>query len=216
MKYQFLIIVTSVFLFACNRKTEKKLSSQIDSVKKESLSRYKRDTLNILKRLRVSIKDTSKTTEVTFIKDTLNIVSRDRFLYYPFGEFDTIKNIKSILSSSNFKIKKLPRLGENDSVTAFQFSSGSSYINFLKGTESGKMELLSGKITNGVWKLKNGIKTGMSKRQFLNQFFGDVPDIDIKYIRMESLVLGILHYYTFQNDKLVSIAFKTDYLIGNK
>jgi hypothetical protein len=134
--------------------------------------------------------------------DTLTLISTSDFLYYPFGIFKDNKALK----------KKYPNL--------FNLKNGlpylifeDSYVKFLFDDDKKRLETVYAKIISPEIQLRNGIVTGMSKLEVLTRFFDSKPDntYGLKVLTLESGLLGMWHYYTFDNDVLTSILFDTDY-----
>ncbi len=93
--------------------------------------------------------------------------------------------------------------------------NANSYIKFFYDTDKDLFELVYGKISNPNFVMTNGIKIGMTKKQLFDTYFKESIDkIDsINVLTVESALLGIWHYYTFENNILVSICLDTDYQI---
>lgn len=139
----------------------------------------------------------------TFTGDTLKLVASTKFLYYPFGEFHHVKELKKVFVHTQYK--------EKDGLP-YVFNTN-SYIKFFYDTDKDSFELVYGKITNPNFEMTNGIKVGMTKKELFNTYFTTTIDKmdSIKVLTVESALVGIWHYYTFENNILVSICLDTDY-----
>lgn len=141
----------------------------------------------------------------TFTGDTLRLVASTKFLYYPFGEFHHVKELKKRFVNAQYAEKEgLPYVVD-----------ANSYIKFFYNTDKDSFELLYGKISNPNFEMTNGIKIGMTKKELFDTYFTEAIDKmdSIKVLTVESALLGIWHYYTFENNILVSICLDTDYQI---
>jgi hypothetical protein len=134
--------------------------------------------------------------------DTLTLISTSDFLYYPFGVFNDVNALK----------KEYPKLFNYKNEFPY-LSSGDSYVKFFFNDDKRRLETVYARIINPEIRLRNGIVTGMSKDEVLTKFFNSKPDNtdDLKVLKLESGLLGMWHYYTFDKNVLKSIYFDTDY-----
>lgn len=161
------------------------------------------------------IKPEFETIQTSIRGDTLSIASTSDFLYHPFGKFSDINafvkkyewNYKDVLKS---EIKSDSRL--------FRVTSNNSSIMLLLDDEQKSLEIVGGNINDTSILLVNGIRINMSYSSFLNVFFISVPKViskDIRIIELESGLTGIWHYYSFADNKLKSIVFRSNYVFQN-
>jgi len=134
--------------------------------------------------------------------DTLTLISSSDFLHYPFGVFKDNKALK----------KEYPNLFNLKNGFPY-LTLGDSYVKFFFDDDKKRLETVYAKITNPEIRLRNGIATGMTKYEVLTRFFNSSLDNadNLKVLRLESGLLGMWHYYTFDNNVLTSIYFDTDY-----
>jgi hypothetical protein len=158
--------------------------------------------------------------ELRINQDTLIIVSDNRFYYYPFGFFKQVTAFEKA-TKRIFKRKTEQEFPYADSSfpkeKIFRFTYKESYLKcFIPKNDEfyTGFEIIYGKITNSGIRFNNGIEVGISKASMLNKFFNRFPNDlaeTINVIEVESSLLGMWHYYTFVNQKLVSITLDTDY-----
>ena len=162
--------------------------------------------------------------------DTLSIVSDDDHLYYPFGQYDTWNDFEKNYIKKHWMNLQTDSLFTND-VDVYTVRMGSNYIEFFQNTDiTGKIEIVRGLIYNDRIQLYDGIRVGMTKREFLLNFIKDNVGYDksaakfradfvkdesqyknISVIEVISVLTGIWYYYFFSPDQILkSICIKTD------
>jgi hypothetical protein len=151
--------------------------------------------------------------------DTLFLVSGSRFFYYPFGGFKSISSFQRA-TRSVFAIR-MEILNSNDSGspidTLFRFECDHSYVKcFLaKGPEeTNRLEIVSARVVDSKVRFGNGIHIGISKSEFMREFFSPLPENilgRIRVVQIASVRTGIWHYYTFNREHLTPIVLDTDF-----
>jgi hypothetical protein len=152
--------------------------------------------------IRHKIRPTFNLTDYRISGDTLTLVSTDKLLYYPFGVFDNVKKLKG-----QYQTLYKEKGGQSYLVNA------DSYVKFFYDDDKKAFEIVFARITNSNFKLTNGTKTGMTKKELFEKFFVTSPAIldKIKILELESALTGIWHYYQFDKDVLTSFRLDTDY-----
>ena len=150
--------------------------------------------------------------------DTLNIVTTNQFAYYPFGKYFSIEEFNNSLKSFNLEIEQ--QYPNNDTLSdlrvLYNLTYKDSKIKVLSDQENETIEIVSGKILDAEVELVNGFQVGMTKVAFIDCLFTKKP-VDfyiIKVVEIESGLLGIWHYYKFEQDTLKAILLDTDYLFN--
>jgi len=147
--------------------------------------------------------------------DTLNIVTTNQFAYYPFGKYFSIEEFNNYLNSFNLDVEQ--QYPNNDTLLDLRVLYNLSYrdtkIKVLSDPENKTIEIVSGKILDPELELVNGFQVGMTKAEFIDSLFSKKPaDFSkIKVVEIESGLMGIWHYYIFEQDTLKSILLDTDY-----
>ena len=165
--------------------------------------------------------------------DTLIIVSDDDHLYYPFGQYDTWSDFEKNYIKKHWMNLQTDSLFTND-VDVYTVRMGSNYIEFFQNTDiTGKIEIVRGLIYNNRIQLYDGIRIGMTKKEFLLNFTKDNVGYDksaakfrtdfiknesqyknISVIEVISALTGIWYYYFFSPDQILTfICIKTDYTL---
>lgn len=157
--------------------------------------------------------------EHNIFADTLLIVTTSDFLYYPFGNY---KNMKDFTNQYSFMKNSVEYdYPYNDSTSTmiplYRFSFNQSYIKFLYDNDKKRLELIAAKIFNSEVGLNNQVKIGITKSDFIKKFTNQINPEQIKTVKViefVSGVLGIWHYYVFDNDVLISFDIDTDYQVN--
>jgi len=147
--------------------------------------------------------------------DTLNIVTTNQFAYYPFGKYFSIEEFNNSLKSFILGVEQ--QYPYNDTLldlrVLYNLTYKDSKIKVLTDPDNKTIEIVSGKILNPEVVFVNGFQVGMTKAAFIDSLFSINP-VDfpkIKVVEIESGLMGIWHYYKFEQDTLKSILLDTDY-----
>ena len=164
--------------------------------------------------------------------DTLIIVSDDDQLYHPFGQYDTWNDFEK-----NYIKKYWTNLQTDslfDELSIYIVRMNPNYIEFVQDIDiTGKIEIVRGLIYDDHIQLYDGIRVGMTKKEFLLNFIKDdmryyesaakfrtdfIKDEsqykNISVIEVISVVAGIWYYYFFSPDQILTfICIKTDYTL---
>jgi len=153
-------------------------------------------------------------------KDTLIILSDDDFLDYPFGCF---KIQSKLIQRLNFLEHKQEIYKSTDEVVKLErFYSKNNFIKFYFVERfidnKTRYEIVSAIISDDKIVFDNGVHVGMS----INEFFSTLSSTikvnisDINVVKLYWDVLGISHYYYFEESKLELISIKTDFLVNQE
>lgn len=153
--------------------------------------------------------------------DTLRVISTSDFLYYPFGSYENIKGLSKKIPYMIRSNKEERNSQDTTHVvgTTFCFSIRNSYVKFVKDEKTNKIELVFARIMDTEICLTNGISIGITKEEFLSRFTTEIkPELikNVTVIEFVSGLLGVWHYYSFENDSLSSFQIITDYQISKE
>ncbi len=144
-------------------------------------------------------------------EDTLSFVTCADYVYSPFGAVDKKSEIERGLLK-NFSVSNKVFEG----IYEFQILKlkSSRLILFIEqaGEAAEHSYIFKGEINDTDVNLIEGIKIGMPKVNFIKTFFENFPkELIARYniIAFESCVTDLRHTYTFKDEKLYSINFKT-------
>ena len=164
--------------------------------------------------------------------DTLIIVSDDDHLYHPFGQYDTWNDFEKNYIKKHWTNLQTDSLFDELSIYIVRMNP--NYIEFVQDISiTGKIEIVRGLIYNDRIQLYDGIRVGMTKREFLLNFIKDdmryyesaakfrtdfIKDEsqykNISVIEVISVLTGIWYYYFFSPDQILTfICIKTDYTL---
>lgn len=130
-------------------------------------------------------------------------ISQKEFLESPFGFTENIENFTN-LSKPKFKTKKLLRRNKHypeKTDTIYQFIYKKSEIFFYK-THLGQEFLLTGKIMNKQIILRNGVRVGLSKNEFIKRFS---DKFELKSDSLQMIGEGTKYTFIFNQGKLYRI-----------
>ena len=197
------------FFLSCNYNNK----SPVSSSKQDVIVEKSRDNSSIQQS-----NQTLKYDEYVFVKDTMKISSNDDLLDYPFGCFKAESDLSHRLNNLKHKQEVYQENGEV--VKLDRYYSGNSFIKFYLveryGDNKIRYEIVSAKIHDSQIVLSNGVHVGMSKTDFFTRLPATIKCnmSEINVVKFYWDVLGISHYYYFNNDTLTSIMIDTDFLVN--
>ena len=172
--------------------------------------------------------------EVYRKSDTLSIVSNDDHLYHPFGQYDTWNDFEKNYIKKHWTNLQTDSLFLNSNRYLYTAMMSPNYIEFVQDIDiTGKIEIVRGLIYNDRIQLYDGIRVGMTKKEFLLNFIkddmryyesaakfrtdfirNDSQYKNISVIEVISALTGIWYYYFFSPDQILTfICIKTDYTL---
>jgi hypothetical protein len=144
--------------------------------------------------------------------DTLELVTCSDYVYFPFGKINSKKELKTSLLKDFSTVDRIDSL--DNGVFEFQilkFNSSKLILFFDNDPEATiSSYIIKGEINDKDVRFRNNLTIGISKKDFINEFFDLFPkELIDKYnvIVFESCVTGLNHVYTFEDKKLNSIRF---------
>jgi hypothetical protein len=202
MKYRNIILIMLI-ITGCNKQREYSSTNYdvnfYDSIKSSG------NLENVqLKKIEIS--------DYAIRNDTLWILSGDKFLYYPFGIYKKVDDLKSAYPFMN----RRQLLDNEELLNNFYFKRSSIVSIFDNESGTGLVEIVYAKISDSEIILANNLQTGLNKLDFFDYLPVQLSIKDqnkIKIVLLESDLLGMWNYYYFSNDVLDSITFTTDYQI---
>lgn len=142
----------------------------------------------------------------TIAQDTLHLVREDDFLRYPLGTSNSFRSFenahKELISSTSDKIK-VYRNGSTAPTKMFALQK--SYARFYPDKNTKKLELINSIILGNEIPLQNGVIVGMERAAFFKKM--NIPDENAmaSTVEITSKTAGIIHFYQFTANKLISI-----------
>ncbi|WP_303310606.1 hypothetical protein [Hymenobacter sp. BT730] len=142
--------------------------------------------------------------------DTVILVLENRALFFPLGKYPSLSAIR------NQYLQLTHQVNGNEEISTDEMHISADTVKFIKTNEEAEVYIVAGRITGTSLKLANGVMVGMSKNDFLKQYFSHIPQLLVQggqVIELVSALDGIKHYYTFRNQKLTAIEFTSDYVL---
>jgi len=148
--------------------------------------------------------------------DTLHLVLKDDFVYYPFGTFDNLENLKTSQPKAFiFDKKQVAPYKDNSSKKEkiYYLGTKNSYLGAYFNKSSKKYEIVSSIIMDNEMSLKNGVLLGITKEELfktikVNPGLGTSA---INIVQVESPNKAINHYYRFAGNKLAAIVILSEH-----
>ncbi|GHT25323.1 hypothetical protein FACS189430_11790 [Bacteroidia bacterium] len=149
--------------------------------------------------------------------DTLKIVSANcTLLYYPLGIYNDIEKFLNCLPKETVIEKQIKMNG----IETYYIQFSSNNIEVLVGDDycgknNSAINIINAIIENDTIEFVNFVKNGITKQSFVRMLNLESTDSfkEIKVIEFISVLLGIWHYYTFDdNNILIKIEIKSDYV----
>ena len=196
MQFRIIVICAILLITSCNNR----LSKSIDSTE---LSNHLVELKSLSKIEKIEVSD------YAVRNDTLWGASGDKFLYYPLGIYQSIYELAAAYSFMNKK-----QLSVDKTILNQLYFKQNSIVTVLDTDNSGKIEIVYAKISDSDIVLSNGIKVGLDKSEFTRYLPLPLQKSEwdkIRIVLLESELLGIWNYYFFNNNKLDSILFISDY-----
>lgn len=144
--------------------------------------------------------------------DTISISSSGDLTYYPLGSNLTEHGLQTKYRNL-FKVEYQPIPGELDE-NSVKFTYKDSFIKTYYNNEMGRIDIVSGIISNGEIYMSSGIFVGMSKNVFFSKIFTDMPGCDLSEInvfRNGDYFGEITQDYIFENDHLRKVIISSSY-----
>lgn len=146
------------------------------------------------------------------LKDTIIFTSPASFLYFPFGKFNSETGLLNAYPELKLSYQKY--VDNTGPVELYKYGYEQSFIKMIKNDESGLFDIVYAELVDNGIILKNGEEIGSSKSSFVKKFFKPVVNLKrYNVVKIESLILGITHIYTFKDDKLAKIIIDSDYQV---
>jgi len=147
-----------------------------------------------------------------FSKDTVCFTSPISFLYFPLGEYK--KDIDFLKDHSDLELSRQEYSDNAGPIYLYKFRNGHNFIKMIRNEESGFLDIVYARILDSNLVLQNNIAVGMSKSSFCQKFFRSKVNLrSYNAVKIQSLILGVTHIYSFKGDKLEKIIVDSDYQV---
>jgi hypothetical protein len=213
---QLILFITLLLSAACStkQKNEQALPAQATLTK----SKAETDTTTYIsrldsaetERLSAAVKQEYQLNTLMAQHDTVTIVLENRELFFPLGKYSSLPAVR------NQYLQFVHRVDGEAEISIDEMYNGIDTVKFIKTNEDAEVHIVAGKITSASLKMANGVGIGMSKNDFLKQYFSHIPQVLVQggqVIELVSALDGIKHHYSFNNRKLISIEFTSNYVL---
>lgn len=153
--------------------------------------------------------------DVKVLADTMIVYSLTDYVIYPIGKWENVEQYitstqlqwyrevgyKNYYDSMSVSVNTLRRLDD-------------SYLDMYRSITTGRVEMISGKITDPEVKLDNGVHVGMSKEDVFKVVFKRFPKSYVADIAVLKVISGageVGEIYTFRGNKLRHIGIISKY-----
>lgn len=153
--------------------------------------------------------------DVKVYTDTMTVFSLADYVIYPIGKWETVESYitasqlqwyrevgyKKYFDSMEVSVNTLRRLDD-------------SYLDMYRSIATGRVEMLSGKITDPEIVLTNGVHVGMTKEEVFGIIFKKYPKsytADISVLKVISGAGEVGQIYTFKGNRLRHIGIISRY-----
>lgn len=146
--------------------------------------------------------------------DTLTVLTTGDFMDYPFGKYNTIKELNHSIGGT----KTIKKIGDNTWLDSVFISNDTLVFTKLNDISSmdDSVKIVYARVVTPKTMLKNNIQIGMKQSDFLNKIglpLDKIGNKNINVIILETIVVGVWQSYYFSDDKhLDSIIITTDYV----
>ena len=155
--------------------------------------------------------------DVKVYTDTMTVYSLAEYVIYPIGKWE---NVESYITETQLQWyreigykKYFGEKAEEVAVNTLRRLDG-SFIDVYRSIYTGRLEMLSAKITDPEIVLTNGLHVGMTKEQVFGIIFKKFPrsyTADIRVLKVISGAGEVGQVYTFKGNKLRHIGIITRY-----
>ncbi len=153
--------------------------------------------------------------DVKILADTLTVYSLSDYVIYPFGKWNTLEEYitntelqwyrevgyKKFMGNMEVSVNTLKRIDD-------------SYIDIYRSITTGKVEMLSAKITDPEVVFKNGLHVGMTMQEVYLTYFTKFLKSYVVNVNVLKIVSGggeVSQIYTFKGNKLRHLQVRSDY-----
>jgi hypothetical protein len=166
------------------------------------------------------VNESFKVNNVELLDDTILIISENEILFYPLGEYTNFKKFQEQYLEKQIKEPKIDYTKSKRGSNVINIRNKNTFVKLIETEifrkEGQRLEIVSANINDVDFEFVNGIKIGMSKKDFLLKIFSIVPEEleKIPVIKIASAVDFIEYYYTFSEDNTIkNITIITDYVL---
>ena len=153
--------------------------------------------------------------DIKVLGDTMTVYSLADYVIYPIGKWE---NVEQYITSTQLQWYR--EVGYKNYFDSMQVSVNTlkrlddSYIDMYRSIATGRVEMVSGKITDPEVKLDNGVHVDMTKEEVFRTVFKRFPKSYVSDISVLKVISGageVGQIYTFRGNKLRHIGIISKY-----
>lgn len=153
--------------------------------------------------------------DVKIIADTMTVYTLSDYVIYPFGKWNTLEEYITNTELQWYREVGYKKFMGNQEVSVNTLKRiDGSYIDIYRAITTGKVEMLSAKITDPEVVFKNGLHVGMTMQEVYLTFFTKYLKsyvVDVNVLKIISGGGEVSQIYTFRGNKLRHLQVRSDY-----
>ncbi|MBR1793629.1 MAG: hypothetical protein IJ764_08350 [Bacteroidales bacterium] len=153
--------------------------------------------------------------DVKIIADTMTVYTLSEQVIYPFGKWNTLEEY-----ITNTELQWYREVGYRKFMNGMEVSVNTikrldgSFIDIYRSITTGKVEMLSAKITDPEIVFRNGLHVGMTMQEVYMVYFTKFLKsyvVDVNVLKIISGAGEVSQIYTFKGKKLRHLQVRSDY-----
>ena len=153
--------------------------------------------------------------DIKVLADTMIVYSLADYVIYPIGKWENVEQYITNTQLQWYRESGYKRYFDSMTVSVNTLRRlDDSYLDMYRSITNGRVEMISGKITDPEVVLDNGVRVGMSKEEVFRIIFKRFPKSYIADINVLKVISGageVGQIYTFRGNKLRHIGIVSKY-----
>ncbi|MBO4307854.1 MAG: hypothetical protein J5848_06050 [Bacteroidales bacterium] len=153
--------------------------------------------------------------DIKVLADTMIVYSLADYVIYPIGKWENVEQYITNTQLQWYRESGYKRYFDSMTVSVNTLRRlDDSYLDMYRSITTGRVEMISGKITDPEVVLDNGVRVGMSKEEVFRIIFKRFPKSYIADINVLKVISGageVGQIYTFRGNKLRHIGIVSKY-----
>lgn len=153
--------------------------------------------------------------DIKVLADTMIVYSLADYVIYPIGKWENVEQYITNTQLQWYRESGYKRYFDSMTVSVNTLRRlDDSYLDMYRSITTGRVEMISGKITDPEVVLDNGVRVGMTKEEVFRIIFKRFPKSYIADINVLKVISGageVGQIYTFRGNKLRHIGIVSKY-----
>ena len=153
--------------------------------------------------------------DIKVLADTMIVYSLADYVIYPIGKWENVEQYITNAQLQWYRESGYKRYFDSMTVSVNTLRRlDDSYLDMYRSITTGRVEMISGKITDPEVVLDNGVRVGMTKEEVFRIIFKRFPKSYIADINVLKVISGageVGQIYTFRGNKLRHIGIVSKY-----